>query len=231
MTRDDIGTDSKIIINGPGHDSRSHKNTQAPQRRMAFFTRERTDTFLYCAALLIWLAFLIHIIGRGDEWIYDSLLTLALIASFYACRNTLHLKGPVLALALFTALLHNAGGLGLYGTTFILPFDHYMHFMAGLTVSIAISNTLSRRSSNLTPAFQTLLVIFATLGLGAAEEIVEFIFYSQGFVGEGLFFLGTGDYDPNLTNSEWANLSKDLLMDLLGGIAGALGYALARRRR
>lgn len=189
---------------------------------------DRLDAALFATTFVLLVVFLVTSMAERTEWVYDGLASFGLLALLWGYHRRLHISGDVLAFVLFALVVHNAGTFGLYSTTFIVPFDHYVHFISGFAIAYAANALLVGVKARLSPSLQFVITVLVALGLGAVEEIIEYVFYSNGFVGEGLFFLGAGDAGPG---GEWANLSRDLINDLFGGYFGSIAWLVRGRAR
>lgn len=143
----------------------------------------------------------------------------------YRLRRVLALTPLLLGLLGLLVLAHCWSVLGMFKMSLLgLEWDTYIHTYSNFVVGLIAYRYMGRFR---TGRIERLLAAFLlVLGVGLANELVEFIGYRIGGEGEGLFLLGPGDIGA--TNA-FENLMTDFLHDALGGLAGlAAGWAAWR---
>ncbi|MEE9525885.1 MAG: DUF2238 domain-containing protein [Candidatus Woesearchaeota archaeon] len=73
------------------------------------------------------------------------------------------------------------------------------------------------------------VMLFFMLGLGAFNEMMEYVGYDVLGHGEGFLEFGEGDSSP--VGGPWENASMDLLFNLAGGVVGIGGFLLVKKKK
>jgi hypothetical protein len=151
-------------------------------------------------------------------WALDTVVLGAGLVGIYALRRRLELTPLLFALLAFVVLAHCWAVLGFFRMTFFgVEYDSYVHTWANLTAALIAFRYAGKFRL---PTVERLLAAFLlVLGLGLANELIEFAGYRIGGTGEGLFLLGPGDIGA--TNA-FENLMTDFTHDALGAAAGLL---------
>jgi hypothetical protein len=167
-------------------------------------------------------AFLLH----RPVWALDAAVIALLLWAVYGLRRVLNLTPFLFALVACIGVFHVAGVFGLYGLTFIgQEYDSYVH-----TVNCVILGLVSYRYASKLPVRRgeaAALAVLVTLGLGLANELVEFAGSKVGGRGDGWFLMGAGDIGRE---DAYNNLMTDFLHDFLGLAAGVSAALLWQAR-
>lgn len=154
---------------------------------------------------------IIDIIRWNVDWIADRFF-LALVAGLtYLFYKKLNMSNSTIIAAAVPFVLHTFGWFDL--VILGLPFDHYLHFSAGLALGLIFYDYLRMTHSRWSSAA---LAVCIASGIGSFMEVFEFIGYSIGGEGGGILFYGAGDI------GEWNNAARDMLMNTLGSMLTVL---------
>ena len=165
-------------------------------------------------------------------WALDTVILGAGLVGIYALRRRLALTPLLFALLAFVVLAHCWAVLGFFRMTFLgVEYDSYVHTWSNLIAALVVFRYSGK--FRLPPVERLLVAFLLVLGLGLANELIEYAGYRIGGTGEGLFLLGPGDIGA--TNA-FENLMTDFSHDAMGAAAGLLLAAAwerfpARRRR
>jgi uncharacterized membrane protein YjdF len=161
-----------------------------------------------------------YAISARIEMVYDVVCSIIVIMVFFALLEPLHQDAWSYGMLLFSIILHD---LALYSTSpFGIRFDHYMHFIAGLSLALIADRLFIERWSR---AKRFVLIVIFALGIGVMGEIIEWAGYFAFGMGEGFFFYGPGD------EGEWHNAMRDMVFNLLGGMTMGVVTFLRRAKR
>jgi len=109
----------------------------------------------------------------------------------------------------------------LYGWSFFnYHYDWIVHFFAIFCFSIAFCSIFyPYYKKNFKSKFLIfVLILFFMLGLGAFNEILEYVGFDVLGYGEGFLEFGPGDCSPY--EGPWQNSSMDLIFNLFGAVSG-----------
>ncbi len=165
-------------------------------------------------------------------WALDAAVIGLLLGAVFLLRRALNLTPLLFALVASIGLFHCAGVAGLYGMSFIgLEYDTYVHTWNTFVLGLAACRYMRKHAAGRVEAAVAALLI--VLGLGLANELVEFAGDRIGGPGDGWFLTGAGDVGRE---DAYGNLMTDFANDFLGAAAGITvsTWALipeARRRR
>lgn len=149
------------------------------------------------------------IFGNVD-FIIDRFYIAAIALAVLFCYRQLKITPFILCVGLIPVILHD---IALYESHFILPYDHYVHFTAGLAIGMVVYNYMHSIERNHLRAF--LVAVCVTAGVGSFMEIIEFLGYTIGGEGGGILFYGAGDL------GEWNNAVRDMIMNTFGAMVGS----------
>lgn len=163
----------------------------------------------------------------NHEFLLYAVVVIVLVAALYRFQHRLRLDRTVLWGLTAWGLLHMAGGnlrvhgdvlYGLQLIPVVLRYDQAVHFLGFCVATLACHQWLSRhlRDPSAFSAGVAALVILLGCGLGALNEVLEFI--AVKIMPE----TGVGGYE----NTMW-----DLVFNLLGSLAAAVWIALRARAR
>ena len=116
--------------------------------------------------------------------------------------------------------MHDLGMFRLYEFNYFgLEYDYWVHGFFGLLAAMILMHAYNK--SGLEHGWMKyVMIIVIVLGFSAGHELYGFggaILLGEG---EGVLFIGAGDLD------QW-DTQKDMLNNLLGGIAGIIIYHLS----
>lgn len=147
------------------------------------------------------------IIQNNIQSSYDRFYSIIVILITLYLHKKINITKPAITLGAIILLAHN---LGLYGNTFILPFDYIIHLASGIFLALVFypyfKSTHKRKLTIIT------LTILISIGIGSLLEIIEFIGFSFLGEGEGILLYGKGDW------GEWNNVSWDLINNTIGAL-------------
>ncbi len=166
-------------------------------------------------------------------WIPDICVFIILTLFYYWMYDTLKMNMPI-----FTMLIigHLAHAMGIFGWYYISPipiqWDHITHVFGILPFALLFFRWIEQWMDVKFCTKKNLLLIFtvflAATGVGAVNELSEFIGYlSLGF-GEGAFMFGPGDGVTGLQGTDlvdalgggWINEGWDFVYNTVGIIIG-----------
>jgi len=199
--------------------SRSSSPRRSAELERSF--RRVLVTVLLLAAAVVPVALLT---GRAI-WALDAVVLGAGYYLVFRLRSTLRLTPVLFALLGLLVLAHSWSVLGMFKMSFLgLEWDTYIHTYSNFVVGLIAWRYMGKFDVGGLERF--LAAFLLVLGVGLANELVEFIGYRVGGQGEGLFLLGPGDIGAT---DAFENLMTDFLHDMLGGLAGlAAGWAAWR---
>ena len=123
-------------------------------------------------------------------------------------------------------------GKTLYGLALLnYHYDWIVHSVGIFCYSFAfcsITYPYFKRGFKSKPLIFVLLLFFM-LGLGAFNEVLEYVGFDVFGYGEGFLEFGDGDSSPN--SGPWQNSSMDLISNLVGGIIGIGSFLLIKKQR
>lgn len=182
---------------------------------------KKRDTIWYMCIILIIVFFIWGIIdyifGNVDlvgDRLYIILISLLCIFTY----KKLRISKTVAYFGLIPIFLHAWGNYN--AVWFNIPFDHVLHFTAGIVIGMIFYNYLQLKHSKFTAA---ILALCITAGIGSFLEIIEFLGYIFGGEGRGIFYYGAGDV------GEWSNSIKDMIMNTFGAIVGIISSIFSKR--
>jgi len=155
-------------------------------------------------------------IGFIADHIYLAVLSLLVLL----LHRKMQLSVPIVLIGLIPIILHSIGWYHVFWLG--VPFDLYLHFFSGLAIGLIFYEYMKNKNAKL-KVHNAVLAVFITAGLGSFLEVFEYIGYTFGGAGTGIFFYGAGDF------GEWANASKDMIANTFGAIFGVGLYSLLRK--
>ena len=167
----------------------------------------------------------------------DIFATTSIIILFFVLHFFVRLKKIV---PIFIGLGFIPHILGLYpmfggGTLYGLPllnyhYDWIVHSVGIFCYSIAFCSIMypyfKRGFKSKLLIF--VLVLFFMVGLGAFNEILEYVGFDVFGYGEGFLEFGDGDSSPHA--GPWQNSSMDMVSNLIGGVIGIGAFLLIKNR-
>ena len=200
-------------------DTASFFQRYLPKRIRAVFV----FTILYIVAFSIG-----FYIGGDYEFVIYTVMMLAATVLIPIIIRDLEIPVSLLWMLSFAGVLHMLGGgvhvdgQRLYSYIIypfymsptdpglqIFRFDQFVHLFGYAVIALCIHYVLRRYNPNADPVFIALLTIFATMGIGSLNEIVEFLATLS------LPSTGVGDY---------SNTLLDLISNTLGAIIAVAGF-------
>jgi len=161
------------------------------------------------------LAFILHLLFK-----FNKSVPLLLTAGFMV-----HIIG------LYKIIPYNPGYVGtLYGAPQLgFHYDWIVHTIGFGFLATALSSvTYDHLKKGLKSSFIIFIVLlFCSTGLGALNEVTEYLGYGVYGYGEGFMEFGDGDSSPDA--GPWQNASMDMVNNLLGGII-FIGFFVLRRK-
>ncbi|VVB81175.1 Uncharacterised protein [uncultured archaeon] len=157
-------------------------------------------------------------------FIPDMIFFICLVLFYAWSYNTFRMTAPIFTLLVIGHILHACGIFGWYHISPVpIQWDHITHFIGCMPFAMLFFNWLSQWADAKWFTRKNLLlliaVFFATIGVGALVELIEFVgFLSLGF-GEGGLMFGPGD--------SVAGLEGNTLMEAVGGGYINTGWDLA----
>ena len=162
-----------------------------------------------------------------SSWFYDAIASIVLIIFFTWKRQWFHFNTYSTSLVCAAIIFHNLGTLGYYAVSpLFMQYDHFTHLFGFVACAFFIHGII-------VPYFKGsrtrlyFLIFMACLGAGTLIEMSEFIGYLFLGEGEGMFFLGAGDFGGDLgpvfasdVAKEWIDSMWDLIYNALGTILG-----------
>lgn len=197
---------------------------------------------LTLAAVLMFVFFMaLAKLNNVGTYIPDVLLFLGLTLFLYLSYDMLQLTIPLFTFFVLSLALHSAGMFGWYAHSPLpLSWDKITHFFPIMAVSMIFFSFLQpwmeKRFLTLRNLFLISLALLAGLGAGSLVENVEYFGFSVLGFGEGGFYFGAGDAvglaefneQLEINVGGWFNAMADLVVNLLGALAGVLLMMFAR---
>ncbi|RLE45819.1 hypothetical protein DRJ22_03495 [Candidatus Woesearchaeota archaeon] len=188
---------------------------------------------LTVVSVLIFLCFiLLAVIDNAFGWIPDIVSFIVIVVFLYFTRVFWRLKPLVLTVLVFGLVLHCAGVFGWYGSSPLpVQWDHVSHFFGSLPFALLFwgffSQFMDEKFFTKKNLVLVVLVFFASYGVCAFVELVEFIGYLKlGFGQHGALFFGVGDSVPvdfklmDIVGGGWINEGWDLVYNTIGILTG-----------
>ncbi|MBW2966250.1 hypothetical protein KY342_04055 [Candidatus Woesearchaeota archaeon] len=122
-------------------------------------------------------------------------------------------------------------GISLYGLSSLdYHYDWIVHSFGIFCYSIAFCSIIyPYLKKGLKSKFLIfILVLFFMLGLGAFNEILEYVGFDVFGYGKGFLEFGDGDSSPYA--GPWQNSSMDMVSNLVGGVIGTGSFLLLKKR-
>lgn len=172
-------------------------------------------------------AFIILAVFTGRrESLYYNVIILPTVIATSLLQKRLRIPGTIFVFMTVLFLLHSLGGgvyiagTRLYDVYFgIIKFDNVVHFYGSFVVTFLAYNLVDpylKRSDEGYDLYLQLILVFMTAGLATLVEMVELsavVFFHAD---------GVGDY---------LNNALDLVVNMLGAIAGSFAVMAFHRRR
>lgn len=177
-------------------------------------------------------------------WIPDIFVFIALTLFYYWTYDTLRMNMPIFTMLIIGHLTHAMGIFGWYHISPVpIQWDHITHFFGALPYALLFFRWMEQWMDVQFLTKKNLLLLMAVLlaatGIGAVNELSEFVGYlSLGF-GEGAFMFGPGDGVAGLEGSDlidaigggWINEGWDFVFNTIGIIAGMFIMIILRLTR
>jgi len=207
--------------------------------------KDNKNKIVLFLGILIFIAFIIiSFVVKVREYTPDSIIFIAIIILLFLARKKINLHPITFSLIIISLIAHNSGVFGWYNTSpFFIQYDHLTHFIGFFAVSIALFQLMEKyfTKSKLTNFILILVVLMASLGIGAILEQTEYLGFVRLGTGPGfLKFGGLGDTfseEENLRAFDiigggWINAMLDLNYNFLGALTGIiLMYFINRFKR
>jgi len=196
--------------------------------------RSKYDTLVTIIAVLIFIvmiiySFIVQVLGFAPDMVFFLIVTLLLYKTYDRWRLNL----PIYTIIIIGFILHSAGVFGWYHIS-PLPWawERITHFFGILPITLLFYNYLKPHMDKkwITPTNTRLfiIVLFVSLGIGAAVEMTEFYGYLALGHGEGALLFGPGDGVIGAEGQDlidvigggWINEGWDLTFNLFGALAG-----------
>jgi hypothetical protein len=190
-------------------------------------TRKRQIITMLVLGVFLWLIYFEYT-HHIEEYIADTLIFMGVTIAFHIFYKKLNLDLPSYLFLLLAMLLHNAGAFGWYNISPLpMQWDHITHLFGSIGPTLAIFRWCGQGMTRKSMLYTTIIILLATMGVGAIVELYEFAGYLT--VGEGVGGLGQGEGDltTEIGEGPWLNTMLDIVFNLLGTIIGiGIGYAL-----
>lgn len=163
-----------------------------------YFLRVGNFEFLWYVGILSLLIISMALLHKKFKFSSSHLVGASLWGFLHMLGGSVHINGKVL----YDVILLNIYNSTIEGLQ-ILKYDQFMHFYTYLVVTFLLYHVLKKYLKNQKSAIISIMVVFASMGVGASNEIVEFI--------PVLLFYGTGV-------GGYYNTLLDLVFNTLGAI-------------
>tara|TARA_Y100000034_G_scaffold136068_2_gene210596 strand:+ start:523 stop:1134 length:612 start_codon:yes stop_codon:yes gene_type:complete len=194
---------------------------------MTIKEKNKIKFFTFLILSLIIISFITSIAIKSYEFIYYNVLILILVLLTYFLHQKIRMHLLVFVSTCIVMVMHAAGGIlhfggiRLYDIFFgFIRYDHIVHFVGIFVIIFVIYNLiypyLKPHSKKYNP-YLFLILIFMAMGFGALIEISELIAV--------IFF------DASKGVGGYMNNAIDLVVNMLGAIAGATIILLYRRTK
>jgi len=213
-------------------------------------TMDKGAKLIAAIGMLIFLVLIpIALLGGHSGWVLDFVVMIGLVLLYSLFYDVLRLNVPVFTLVIFGHVLHALGVFGWYGNSPVpIQWDHVTHVVPMIGFALMFFGWLEQymdRGFTRKNVMIILAVFFIVTGVGALNELSEFLsFLGRGF-GEGAFAFGAGDgfegigrgsdvalaNNMNVVGGGWINTGWDLTFNAIGAIVGIIIGLLIRAFR
>lgn len=165
--------------------------------------------------------FVVSWIKKASYRIDSTIQGLFLVWVFWK-RKKLGIEPWALVGVMIPVLMNNAGLFGAYNwVLFSLGYDKWLHLVSGFVFTIAIYQILSSRK--MSKGFGLFTIAFLMLmGLGAVEELAEFVGSVYGGVGQGFLAQGAGEAFYPVSDLVKYDSLWDMLFNLFGSLLAGI---------
>ena len=186
--------------------------------------------------ILIFLVF--SILGKlvgVEQFINDSIVFIVFILFFYFSYDVFNLSPAVYSFLILRFIPHNLGIYGFYfQSPLFIPWVHVTHFFPLMAFSMVFFRFLKPYMFrfDFRAVLLIIVVLLASLGIGAIIEQTEFVGFLVNGFGDGGFAFGAGDGFPgqivtSVADIEafgggWFNTMWDLVWNFLGALLGVI---------
>mgnify|MGYP006288002357 CR=1 FL=1 len=164
----------------------------------------------YAAALL-------YMLLSWDIRTLDYAAMLLITVLIYAVGRHYRISPNLIAAGMMVTLPHAIGILGPYS---LAHYDFFSHLFALFFLSLYIAEIVHAISGCPRNLVMFFILLFATIGISALHEIVEFLGYKLLGTGNSVFQMGSGDFTAEI--GIWQNSMIDMLFGTLGASLGLL---------
>ena len=197
------------------------------------------DNIVKCVTafgIILFIIFILYSLMSGVfGFIPDQVLFIFIILLLYWGYEEWRLNIPAFAMIILGFSLHSAGVFGWYNVSPLpIQWDHITHIFGIISWTMVFFRysepwmTVNFFTSKNFRVFA--LIFFASLGVGALNETIEFWGYLTLGFGDGAFMFGPGDGINGLVGSDlmnvigggWINTGWDLTYNFIGFIMGIL---------
>ncbi len=134
------------------------------------------------------------IIIQNTDFIADRFYLAGISFLALLIYERMHISIPILLFGSLPIALHSIGWY--HVVWFGLPYDHYLHFSAGLAIGLIFYESL-KKTTKISTLGLFAITICIVGGIGSFMEIFEFLGYTFFGEGGGILFYGSGDYGEN----------------------------------
>ena len=187
--------------------------------------------------VMIQIAYLNGVYG----WIPDIVVFIILTLFYYWMYDTFRMNMPIFTLLIIGHLTHAMGIFGWYHISPVpVQWDHITHIFGAMPFALLFFRWMEQwmdakffTKKNL---LLLLAVFLAATGVGAVNELSEFIGYLNLGFGDGAFMFGPGDGVAGLEGSDlidaigggWINEGWDFVYNTIGIIVGMAAMIILR---
>lgn len=196
---------------------------------MLFMKGIKILTFISVFIFLCFIA--VSALDGSYGWIPDIFAYIVLVFFLYKTRCFWRLNPLVFVALVFGAVLHCCGVFGWYGSSPLpVQWDHFSHFFGALPFALLFwsffSQFMDKKVFTKKNLVLVILIFFASYGVCAFVELIEFVGYLRlGFGEHGTLFFGAGDVDLELMDvvgGGWINEGWDFVYNTIGILTGMI---------
>lgn len=173
---------------------------------------------------------------QGQTWFYDGLFAVALLTVLYLLSNKLKLGKLEFILANAAIIVHLLGFFGMYAYGFgVFQYDNIVHVFAGGVVAWIVFNFVNKAFDKKVFAKHKVFLLFMVIALAVALSLTVELTEFGGFLllgeGEGILFVGSGDFDGQSVYGNYQDAMDDTVANIFGAIIGAFSYYWIRYKK
>ncbi len=195
----------------------------------------------YKIVIVLYALFTIRAFLQKATWFLDGMAALVGITLIYLLAKKLKIGKTEFILINVWIMTHLLGFFGLYAWgTKLIQYDNIVHFVTTIVIAWVVFNFFVktfernievRKLFNKHLFFLMFLVVSIATTTAFVGEITEFggfLFFGEG---DGLFFMGDGDYNGKSIYGDYTDTMDDIITNIIGAVVGAFIYYFVRYKK